>query len=122
MVDPIQCEHSSTYRDTSANEDGALVICQDLAHDGRIATICSSVKRLFFMDSSLVNGSHFLKLRLDQRTWAGQGSFATYPACHRLLSQIGARVIDLMENSARIFPVQARAGASDKLAAPGQAD
>lgn len=37
-----------------------------------IATICSSVKRLFFIGSSLGCGSHSLNLRLVLRTWAGQ--------------------------------------------------
>src|SRR6267378_915204 len=44
-----------------------------LSASRRIATICSSVKRLFFIGSSLVDGSHSLKLRSVLRTWAGHG-------------------------------------------------
>src|SRR5713101_3767634 len=57
----------------------ALTLCflatsgtDTLSASRRIATICSSVKRLFFIGSSLVGGSHSLKLRLVLRTWAGQ--------------------------------------------------
>src|SRR5713101_8557469 len=56
----------------------ALTLCflatsgtDTLSASRRIATICSSVKRLFFIGSSLVGGSHSLKLRLVLRTWAG---------------------------------------------------
>jgi len=40
-------------------------------HDWKIATICSSVNRLFFMGSSLVGGSHSLKLQLVLESVAG---------------------------------------------------
>ena len=49
----------------------------------RIATICSSVNRLFFIGSLSDCGSHSLKLQLVLKTWAGHPLTWSSPvSCH----------------------------------------
>ncbi len=59
-----------------------------LSASGRIATICSSVKQLFFIGSSLIGGSHSLKLRSVQGTPAGQEDLATNGLLQRTLANV----------------------------------